>query len=311
MSENNHNEADALFATRRKKQQDEEAQKAAKLAEEERLAELERQKQQVAEEIKKLETLQALQKEQEEKKALEEQKALEEKARQEELFARKAAEKAAKKAADAEKGSFDIKKYLPFILIGAGVLVVAIVVIIIVSASSGSDKKKAKEGYLSKLVSNVDWYRVNDDGLTYAYPSVFIPIEDDEFSTGKMYYYYDEESGQVVNMEIDIDIMDDSYEYIFDNAELTLGQIMKASGVEKYTFKKYNDNIYYATDSFDDVGLDEGEISVIYGKKDDVFLQATSYISRNQTACPRNIEFEDLLTIFETILDHSSITAVG
>ena len=54
MSENNHNEADALFATRRKKQQDEEAQKAAKLAEEERLAELERQKQQVAEEIKKL-----------------------------------------------------------------------------------------------------------------------------------------------------------------------------------------------------------------------------------------------------------------
>ena len=54
MSENNHNEADALFATRRKIQQDEEAQKAAKLAEEERLAELERQKQQVAEEIKKL-----------------------------------------------------------------------------------------------------------------------------------------------------------------------------------------------------------------------------------------------------------------
>ena len=34
MSENN-NEADALFATRRKKQQDEEAQKAAKIAEEE------------------------------------------------------------------------------------------------------------------------------------------------------------------------------------------------------------------------------------------------------------------------------------
>ena len=67
MSENNHNEADALFATRRKKQQDEEAQKAAKLAEEERIAELERQKQQVAEEIKRLETLQALQKEQEEK----------------------------------------------------------------------------------------------------------------------------------------------------------------------------------------------------------------------------------------------------
>ena len=69
MSENNHNEADALFATRRKKQQDEEAQRAAQRAEEERLAELERQRQQVQEDIKKLETLQALQKQQAEMEA--------------------------------------------------------------------------------------------------------------------------------------------------------------------------------------------------------------------------------------------------
>ena len=50
------NEADALFATRRKRQQEAEAEK-------ERLEELDRQKQQVAEEIKRLENIRALQEE--------------------------------------------------------------------------------------------------------------------------------------------------------------------------------------------------------------------------------------------------------
>ncbi len=137
MSDNNTNEADALFATKRKRLQEEEAQKAALKAEEERRAELELQKQQVAEEIKRLETLQAQQKEQEERRALAEQKEREEREAKEALKAKKA-EKAAEKAAvkaekSAEKGSFDIKKYIPFIAAGAAVLLVVIILIIVLS----------------------------------------------------------------------------------------------------------------------------------------------------------------------------------
>ncbi len=53
-NENRNNEAESLFATRRKKQQEEEAEKA-------RLEELERQKQQMAEEIARLEKMQSVQ----------------------------------------------------------------------------------------------------------------------------------------------------------------------------------------------------------------------------------------------------------
>ena len=100
MGEDNHNEAESLFATRRKKQQDEEAQRAAQKAEEERLAELERQKQQVEEDLKKLEELKALQKQQAD---LEAQRA---QAEREALAAQKAQAEAEAQRVRAEREAF-------------------------------------------------------------------------------------------------------------------------------------------------------------------------------------------------------------
>ena len=165
MSENNNNETAELFATRRKRLQEEEAQKNAQKAEEERLAELERQKQEVAEEIKRLESLQEKQKELEEKQRLaEEQRAQKEreereaqeakKAREAEAIRKEREEKAAKKEAarkeakeskEEKKNKTDdsgLKKKLPYILIGFSAVLVIVAVIIIISVIN---KKKVSD----------------------------------------------------------------------------------------------------------------------------------------------------------------------
>ena len=142
MSDNFNNDADALFATKRKKLQEEQAQRAALKAEEERRAELEMQKQQVAEEIKRLEALQAQQKEQEEKRALEELRAREEQKIREEqkAFEESRVREASKTKNTTEKGSFNIKKYIPFIAIGAAVILIAVILIIVLSKGSKISK---------------------------------------------------------------------------------------------------------------------------------------------------------------------------
>ena len=137
MSENNHDEATALFATKRKKIQEEEAQKAAQKAEAERMAELENQKRQVADEIKRLEALKAEQKAQEEKRAQEEQMALEaQRVLEEQKNQKREDARAAAKAG--KSGGFDIKKYLPLICIGAAVILAVVIILIIVLGKKGN-----------------------------------------------------------------------------------------------------------------------------------------------------------------------------
>ena len=290
MSENN-NEADALFATRRKKQQDEEAQKAAKIAEEEKMAELERQKQEVAEEIKRLETLQALQKEQEEKKAQLEQKVKAEKA--------------------ASKAPFDIKKYLPFILIGAGALVVIIVVVIIIAVSSKPGKSKDS---FASYAQSADWYRQNnaDKGLAYAYPSVFGEGEDEEFGEDyDIYYYYDEKSGQALEMAVCPSVSDEALDLMYSSEKLVkLGLTQtfeEETGSTDYKFEKYGDNKYYITNSLDTIGEDDYMTSIFVGKKDDMYLEAYFYVSPSDEGKSRYIDFDDILEIFDVMLTHMSI----
>jgi len=197
---NENNEADALFATRRKKQQDEEAQREAQRLEQEKLEELERQRKAMAEDIKRLETLQAEQKAQAEQNALEAQKAREAQeallaAQAAQKAAQKEAQKAAKEAKKAAGGESPLKKYLPFILIGVGVIVVVVVILICVKAFS-KDKVNEDESYPYSLADDCEmceWNRVQDDnlGTSFVYPSFF---ENDSWETmpdvGKYTYYY-------------------------------------------------------------------------------------------------------------------------
>ena len=158
MSDNNFDDAATLFATKRKKIQEEEAQKAEIKAAEAKKEELELQKQQVAEEIKRLEALQAQQKELEERLALAEQRAAEreaadraaadkaaaKKAEAERAAAEKAAEKrraselkaTEKKAAKDNKNDSsgsDKKNLIPYICIGVCSVLIVILVIILLS----------------------------------------------------------------------------------------------------------------------------------------------------------------------------------
>ncbi len=192
----NDNEVDVLFATKRKRQQAEEAQREAQKAEEEKILELERQKKQMLEDIQRLEAEKAQQaamaenaalaaraaqaeREAQEAKAAEaarlaqEARAAEAARLAQEAQAAKAAQKA-QKAAEAEQRAAakamakasapaqagGIKKYLPFIIAGA-VAVIAIVVVVIVIATSGSKSSDTKtadndKGDSGKKSSNIE-----------------------------------------------------------------------------------------------------------------------------------------------------------
>ena len=190
----NDSEVDVLFATKRKRQQAEEAQKEAQKAEEERIQELERQKKQMLEDIQRLEAEKAQQAAEAEQAAIAaraaqaEREAQAARAAQEAEAARaaRAAEAArlaqeaqaakaamkAQKAAEAEQRAAakamakasapaqpgGIKKYVPFIIAG-GVAVIAIIVVVIVIATSGSkssEKKTADNDTGSKSKSNIE-----------------------------------------------------------------------------------------------------------------------------------------------------------
>ena len=63
MSDINRNDVESLFATKRKQQQAEDAQKAAQLAESEKFAELQRKKREMEEEISRLQSIKEKQEE--------------------------------------------------------------------------------------------------------------------------------------------------------------------------------------------------------------------------------------------------------
>ena len=235
----NDSEVDVLFATKRKRQQAEEAQKEAQRAEEERIQELERQKKQMLEDIQRLEAEKAQQAAEAEQAAIAaraaqaEREAQAARAAQEAEAARaaRAAEAArlaqeaqaakaamkAQKAAEAEQRAAakamakasapaqpgGIKKYLPFIIAGA-VAVIAIVVVIIVIATSGSkssDKKTADNETSDKGKKSSGIENMSD------------PPEDEDYEEqGDETQEYDEDYGQT----IDSVIADAEWTYVVD-----------------------------------------------------------------------------------------------
>jgi hypothetical protein len=224
----NDSEVDVLFATKRKRQQAEEAQKEAQKAEEERIQELERQKKQMLEDIQRLEAEKAQQAAEAEQAAIAaraaqaEREAQAARAAQEAEAARaaRAAEAArlaqeaqaakaamkAQKAAEAEQRAAakamakasapaqagGIKKYLPFIIAGA-VAVIAIVVVVIVIATSGSkssETKTADNDTGSKSKSNIE--NMSD------------PPEDEGYEgEGEEIQEYDEDYGLTLDKVLD------------------------------------------------------------------------------------------------------------
>jgi len=166
------NEADALFATRRKRQQEAEAEK-------ERLEELDRQKQQVAEEIKRLENIRALQEEEarqqaEEQKRLEIQRQYEEEqeriaqAKREEFMNKSMAVKVKpEKVPGPASGGTNSKKLLLYGGIALGVIVIAVVIIIIISANSGKKKSDSSSEDSGKKSAENDSRYEEDEGGDY------------------------------------------------------------------------------------------------------------------------------------------------
>ena len=309
MSENN--EADALFATRRKKQQDEEAQKAARIAEEKRLAEIELQKQEVAKEIERLEKLQALQKAQEEEQRLSAEKA---KADEE---AQKDAQKAQKAAPKEASGAFDIKKYLPFILIGAGVLVVVVVVIIILSSGSKNSTEpdnpvqaeNTGNGF-SSLLTAVDWYRTTDEssGVTYVYPSVFDRVsEEDEGEYG--FYYVDASSFQYIWMGVypsEMTQEEDEY-YIPAIISLILTSEMEEEGITDCKIGSYGNNIWYIYDFLDDKGADGYMTAKFIAKKNGVMIELDFMVGHEDASSQRFVDIEDIVNMVSIMVEKLSV----
>ena len=174
MDYNEHNnEAESLFATKRKQQQAEEAERK-------RLEELEQQKKQMAEQIKRLEALQAAQREQEARRALEAQREQEARmAREAQLAQQKQEEPGTGAAPTGEKKGLDPKKK-KIILIGAlaalAVVALAVVLILVLgskepSEASAEDLEKYVEPYYGmwKYDEYENRYEIKEDGTWSIY----------------------------------------------------------------------------------------------------------------------------------------------
>lgn len=150
----NNNEAEALFATKRKQQQEQEAERA-------RLEELERQKQEMADTIKKLELMKAEQEKEKREKEEREARERQEREERERIEREERQKKEAKEARSAErKAAVDTtikaasekvdkavtnitsKNYLLYGIVGfAAVLVIVVVILLIVKSGGSSDDK--------------------------------------------------------------------------------------------------------------------------------------------------------------------------
>ena len=279
----NSNEAEALFATKRKQQQEQEAERA-------RLEELERQKQEMADTIKKLEIMKAEQerekREKEEREARERQEREErERIEREEREKREAKEarsaerkaavdttiKAAGEKVDKAVTNITSKNYLLYGIVGfAAVLVIVIVIILVTKSGGSSDDKKTAEGTgtvedvnakttdslpddgsFASRMSTDTWVKIDDPnmgGFSYKRPQSFEFNED----TGA-WLYMASDSHALVTM---IDYMPES--------EMSNGQTVEAediadlvmSGMDagQYRYESLDDGSGYSyTTLYDDI----------------------------------------------------------
>lgn len=332
------NEADSLFATRRKKIQDEEAQKEAQRAEKERLEELERQRQAMLEDIKRLENIQAEQKAQAEKNAQDAQRV------QESLKS--------KEAGKTVKGDSPIKKYLPFIIIGASAVLITVVVIILVNVLSKPKNDKAAtdtgngnitaekdpvaskgkisesdpaetEDYdseiqggvsdmeqetLKDLLSRSVWYKLDDSGSesSFIYPSIFSEQMDLEEDGDYVFTYNDPDSGQIIEIAFSVLKMGEEAELSEEDYYTILGMLISVDEVESKAVQKA-ENIWYITESFDDKQAGDQVLTVYSARKDDKFVEFYAAVSKEDVGCRRYIDFEDVDYIFDMMFDSVSV----
>ena len=221
-------------------------------------------------------------------------------------------------AKPAAAGVSPLKKYLPFILGGVGVVAVVIVVLIVTGVFSSKDKEPDPSSYsdeyeyasLTDELASVDWYRETDQssGISYVYPSSFDKYEDE---SGEYFYYFDPETYQSVTMRVyPIMVDDDNRYYLLDKDYIldSLGSIMENKGISVYYRGTYGDNIWYAGESLDDVYGGESISMVVFGMKDKEYtLQASITYNREETATQRYISEDDLLYLFYKMVENLSV----
>ena len=314
MSDNNHNDAESLFATRRKQQQDADAQKAAQLAESEKFAELQRKKREMEEEISRLQSVKDKQEEQASYSPAPSYSA-----------------PASNSGSSSAKGSFDIKKYKPFILIGAGVLALTIIIIVCVAVFSKSDKKNNTEkkggtsamsdpGYeeydiddyeegeytdFMRKVDNYDWNSITDpaSGLYFEYPA-FLEAYTDESLSGYNFTYSKEENGYSMIVSFILNPLAEEIEK-FDPQDFYDTMIMQSEEIgydaDSSVTGDTGDGIYYYASSGNGLAYENELAITLMGIKDDMAITAAIYMFRLSDGPETDIGLSDMEYMFRRI----------
>ncbi|MCR5768073.1 MAG: hypothetical protein K6G45_06235 [Lachnospiraceae bacterium] len=222
----------------------------------------------------------------------------------------------------AAQGSFDIKKYLPFILGGVGVVVVVVVVLLVTGVFSSKDKKGGSNydnedlaGFVSSGsfgtdIVDIDWYRESGRFETsFVYPTFFDEYTDDAGDT--FYYFFDEASGQSVEMRVYSGVLDEDNKYQLLDEDYIMNGIesgMTDMGATSYVFNEQGNNIWYANNSLDDQGVDGEMAAVFFGIKDkSYYIEVDFKVTHEYSDSVRYIDIEDLVDMFEIMVDRLSV----
>ena len=222
----------------------------------------------------------------------------------------------------AAQGSFDIKKYLPFILGGVGVVVVVVVVLLVTGVFSSKDKKGGSNydnedlaGFVSSGsfgtdIVDIDWYRESGRFETsFVYPTFFDEYTDDAGYT--YYYFFDEASGQSVEMRVYSGVLDEDNKYQLLDEDYIMNGLesgMTDMGATGYVFNKQGNNIWYANNSLDDQGVDGEMAAVFFGIKDkSYYIEVDLKVTHEYSDSFRYIDIEDLVDMFEIMVDRLSV----
>ena len=310
MSDINRNDVESLFATKRKQQQAEDAQKAAQLAESEKFAELQRKKREMEEEISRLQSIK-------------------EKQEEEASYTPAPAPNATAPAkSSSAKGSFDFQKYKMFIFIGAGVLVLAIIIIIIVAVSSKSDKKNNtdKKGGISNMsdpeedyevddytdfmrkVDNYDWNSITDEatGIYFEYPAFLETTPPEEVTTeGYTFSYAKEEYGYAILVNLVPAVLSEEENENFDPDDFYNAVKEEAAeiGYDESLFEtgSNGNGIYYFTSTMNGLKTEDTILISLLGKKDDITINAYVYLLHSEDGTDYDIGFNDIEYMFRRI----------
>jgi len=286
--ERNNNDAEALFATRRKQQ-------AEMNAERERLEELERQRNEMQETIKKLEILKEAQKSSPEE-------AVTASSAQEGPKAGAGSVKPEPENMKAEGGSGVLnlsKKQLMYGGIGLGAVLVIVLIVILVKMASGSGKE---------YFTDTEWVRCYDSyGENFEYTYSFLcpkELEEspDELVTGS-YSYYDKESQDTLILLMSVGTPEEMESSGYEKEKLA-DQLSEEIGIE-FSQEDYDDDIIclYTKDILEPEDTESiyGEIFVYFGEKKDLTVVAEFSVASFDDKI--SYEKEGLGKLFRKIFD--------